>query len=260
MNKLINTWNRGFSLKNDDFRFIDDSVRLALTDIAKSFGPYSTMRLWGAEITVNGTVATITEGAIYYQGEVFHVYPHVVNGSVSMPYSLHWRFVTEWDSAGVKVDADLQSHNAYQIRKALVSETALPNQFGSTPVSNVVNAWEARNGIGIIALVNAQTRTDRNASNMAIKHGNLVTLDMGITVLLSGDGWQHCATIPINYRPKNIVESSVYAYEGIDPSSTYIPVLVRIDTTGEINIKRVVLVSSPRPCIFNINGPSFYID
>ncbi len=139
MNKLINDFNRGFSLKSDDFRFIDAAVRLALSDLAKSMGISTPRVMWGCEVTEHGTYISITEGAVYWSNEIWHVYAHNVAVATPLSVPAYWAFVGENDPAGVKLDKDLVSHETYQIRKAVVSLVTDPDGvIGYLPWSDVV--------------------------------------------------------------------------------------------------------------------------
>jgi len=139
MNKLINDYNRGFSLKNDDLRFIDAAVRLALSDIVKSMGMSNSRVLWGCEVTEHSTYISITEGAIFYNSEIWHVYAHNVAVVTPVAVPVYWAFVGEFDASGVKLDMDLVSHNAYQIRKAIASLVTDPaGVIGFLPWSEVI--------------------------------------------------------------------------------------------------------------------------
>jgi hypothetical protein len=126
MNKLINDFNRGYSLKNDDLRFIDAAIRLAFDDIVKSLGGSSPRVLWGCALIEHGTYISITEGAIYFQGEIWHVYPHNLIVAIPRIVPIYWVFMTEFDAAGAKLDKDLVSHDTYQKRFAVSSLTSNP--------------------------------------------------------------------------------------------------------------------------------------
>jgi len=119
MDQLINTFDRGFSLKNDDLRFIDASVRQALSDICRGLGKgYEAFIIWGAEVTIVGTTASVTEGAIYYGNEVWHVAAHDFTVPDPLPDVPYWIFTANYDADGAKLDKDLVSHNTYQLRTA----------------------------------------------------------------------------------------------------------------------------------------------
>ena len=103
MNKLINDFNRGFSLKNDDLRFVDSAVRLALSDLAKAVLGVSARVMWGCEVSEHGAYIAITEGAIFYNGEIWHVYAHNVAVATPLAVPVYWAFVGEFDASGVKL-------------------------------------------------------------------------------------------------------------------------------------------------------------
>ena len=139
MNKLINDFNRGFSLKNDDLRFVDSAVRLALSDLAKAVLGVSARVMWGCEVSEHGAYIAITEGAIFYNGEIWHVYAHNVAVATPLAVPVYWAFVGEFDASGVKLDKDLVSHNTYQIRKAIASLVTDPaGVIGFLPWSEVI--------------------------------------------------------------------------------------------------------------------------
>ena len=76
MNKLQNDYNRGFSFKNDDLRFIDDAVRLALADLTKAIGGTTSRVLWGCAVSEHINYITIAEGAVFWNNEIWHLPAH----------------------------------------------------------------------------------------------------------------------------------------------------------------------------------------
>lgn len=127
MNKLINDYNRGFNLKNDDLRFIDEAIRLAFSDIAKSIGGDTPRIMWGCDIGDHVTYLSIAEGAVYWNNEIWHVYPHNLVVALPLTVPLYWAFMAEADmSVAAKTDKDLLPHYPYQVRKAVASLTTNP--------------------------------------------------------------------------------------------------------------------------------------
>ncbi len=119
MNKIENSFDRGFSLKNDDFRWTDDAVRLALANLVKSLlneDPAVSCILWGCEVSISNTTASVSEGAIFHLDEIWHVSAHSFTVPNPLSAPPNWVFRKTYDPAGVKTDKDLQSHNAYEIR------------------------------------------------------------------------------------------------------------------------------------------------
>lgn len=137
MNRLETNFNRGFSLKSDDLRFVDASIRLALGDIAKAICGDTPKILHGCakRYEVQGS-EIIEDGAIFFQNEVWHVYEHVVLGLEQGFYGF-WNFIEEYDAAGVKLDADLASHQTYVVRKAVLSENPIVGSIATIPEAEV---------------------------------------------------------------------------------------------------------------------------
>ena len=119
MNKLKNDYNRGFSLKNDDLRFVDASVRLALADTVSGLCNGDTCIIWGCVCTPDDLVYKVSAGAIFYSDEIWHVPAHEVVRTNLNSDPPDWAFVVSYDSAGIKLDKDLASHNTYELRSAI---------------------------------------------------------------------------------------------------------------------------------------------
>jgi hypothetical protein len=138
MNRLDTNFNRGFSLKSDDLRFIDSAVRLAMSDMVKAvIGGNGPKILWGCtkRFEVQGS-EIVEEGAIFFQDEIWHVYEHVVIG-LDQGFYGWWNFIKEYDAAGTKLDADLVSHQTYEVRKAILSVDILLDSIGYIGESEV---------------------------------------------------------------------------------------------------------------------------
>lgn len=117
MNKLNTTFNGGLPLNLNDFRFIDDSVRLALKDIMKSFAGDEACYMYLQSLEVTGETAYhVGEGAIFYQGEIWHIYEH----TAEIEGLAYWAFYVSNDPDGNKTFKDGLQHNTYEIRKAVL--------------------------------------------------------------------------------------------------------------------------------------------
>ncbi len=120
MNKLINDFDRGFSLKNDDLRFVDAAVRDALASICNGIAfQDSAYILYGCVVTIIGTTATVSKGAIFYENEIWAVEDHTFAVLDPLPDPPNWAFCETYDANGVKLDKDLASHNTYAVRSAI---------------------------------------------------------------------------------------------------------------------------------------------
>lgn len=226
MNKLINTWNRGFSLKNDDLRFVDAAVRMALSDLAKGFNSKNAIILWGCEVTVVGTVATVTEGAIYFLSEVFHVNPHTFVVPNPLTESPLWCAVAEWDAAGAKTDVDLQAHQAYQIRKVVGSMTAIAGQLGSALFDATSRIPDINLSSADIPLPANVTLANNYLDCKVMLLGGIVTLEMGVAMSAPSapPAATNIGTIPVGFRPRNYLNGICYGYtaNGVKAMTYYV--------------------------------------
>lgn len=120
MNQLLTNINGGFPLNLNDLRFTDSSIRLALADIVQSFGAGNGQAciLWGCEVQFMGDYHQVNEGAIFVQGEVWHVYPHVIEINFPFPDEPEWACFASFDPDGNKIFKDGIQHNTYQERRA----------------------------------------------------------------------------------------------------------------------------------------------
>jgi len=208
MNRLINTWNRGFSLKNDDLRFIDAAVREALSDLAKGLNVKGAIILWGAEVSVVGTVATVTEGAIFSAAlnEIFHVYAHTFVVPNPLTDAPRWCFVTAWDAAGAKTDVDLQQHQAYQIRKAVGSMNDINGQLGYVLFDAITRVPDVNVYDGNITLPVGVTYVNNYSSAKCYKQNGMGSFEMGVLVAAGANPATNSTplgTLPSGFRPAN---------------------------------------------------------
>lgn len=252
MNKLINTWNRGFSLKNDDIRFVDESVRLAFNDTMRTLNQKGNcVILWGCEVSFVGFTATVLEGAIYWSGEIFHVFPHSYTSTDPYGESNYWNFIAEWDSSGAKTDKDLLSHQAYQIRKAVGSGSLISGRLGESIMLATPTLDSLTNSEAVLTIVYPFTKsTGRVTACRAIRHEDMITID-GAFYSLNISSFSHCAVIPLGYRPIEIVEFACVicnTYTGSHSSA-----ICRITTNGNIYIKRLDENAGSFPQEFNLH-------
>jgi len=63
----------GQPLRPEDWIFIQDSTKLAIANLVKGLTNTNTFILWGVMIVPSGGGFTVTEGAIYTDGEIFYV-------------------------------------------------------------------------------------------------------------------------------------------------------------------------------------------
>lgn len=260
MNKLINDFNRGFSLKNDDLRFVDAAVRQAIADAVKAHNFTGSVIVWGCAVTVVGTTASVAEGAIFHNNEVWHVDAHTFVVPDPIVDSPNWCFITAWDAAGAKTDVDLAAHNTYQIRKAVGS---MDDDVTGTESFESMEDVPRLSGIAssIVNLTSSAgaPRSGRSVACRAVKRGDMVTIDAGYDMLLLNNSFATVATIPSGYRPADVIEGLLSGYDNADPANPHIVLMYQISTAGDIKVKRMVALGSPAAVSFNLNLPAYCI-
>jgi len=123
MNRINTNYNGGFPLNLNDLRFNDDAIRLALRDIMRGLAGDQAVVIFGCQIVELETENyQVSEGAIFYQGEIWHVYQHTVD----YPDVPNWAFYVSHDPDGNKMFKDGIQHNTYEVRNALL---CLPGSY-----------------------------------------------------------------------------------------------------------------------------------
>lgn len=234
MNKLINDFNRGFSLKNNDFRFIDESVRLALSDLCMGMsGEKTSFIIWGAVMSVSGTTATVTEGSIFHQGEIWHVPAHTFAVADPMTEEPYWQFVTALDAAGAKLDKDLVSHNTYELRtcRGSADETGADVLF-STAFSTVDRLVDILFGR---VLASGALNSGVTGSVNLIKVNGIVNIDGSATeTIISGDATL-LFTLPSGFRPRVKIYGECLAYTS--SGGNLFKVVYELTTSGQYSVR-----------------------
>lgn len=116
MNRLDTSYNGGFPHNLNDLRFVDDAIRLAFQDILKGLAGSTPVIIWGCTATpLEPEGHNISEGAVFYQGEIWHVDSHNIGEYGDAP---DWAFFKTYDPDGNKIYKDGQQHNTYEVRKA----------------------------------------------------------------------------------------------------------------------------------------------
>lgn len=260
MNKLINDFNRGFSLKNDDLRFVDSAVRQAIADAIKAHDFSGSVILYGCEVTVAGTTASVAAGAIFHNDEIWHVDAHTFTVPDPLVASPYWCFVASWDAAGAKTDVDLAPHNTYQVRRAVGD---MANDITGTESYESMEDVPRLSGIAssIVNLTasSGAPRSTRTVACRAVKRGDMVTIDAGYDMLLLNNSFVTVATIPSGYRPADVIEGLISGYDNIDPTNPHVVLMYQITTSGDIKVKRMVALGSPAAISFNLNLPAYCI-
>lgn len=260
MNKLINDFNRGFSLKNDDLRFVDASIRLAFADAIKAHNITGSVILFGCAVSVSGTTASVAEGAIFHDDEIWHVDEHTFTVPDPLVDSPNWCFVASWDAAGAKTDVDLNPHNTYQVRKAVGNmANDITGTISYASMEDVHRLTSVNNSIAQLTAVSGAKRSGRTVDCRAIKRGDMVTIDAGYDMLLLNNSFITVATIPASYRPAEQVEGIIPGYDNADPANPHVVLMYQITTSGNIQVKRMVALAAAAAVSFNLNLPAYSI-
>jgi hypothetical protein len=129
MNNLKTTYNGGFDLKLDDFRWIHSGVLSGFKGLMSTFGvdDQNTIILSGCERSLVSSTVSITEGYVSIGGEVCYVAAHSYPEPAVGEYE-YWVINVTFDPTGLKSFEDSSSHETYEIR------------VGKIAVSNVVPA------------------------------------------------------------------------------------------------------------------------
>lgn len=118
MNKLIIP-NGGMPLHGDDFRFIDNAAREAISGVFDAFEGDSRgdfiISGFGYELT--GNVLTVESGYVYIDNEVLFFPGQVLNG-VNNPNNVEIQLEVTYDPNGLDVFANSIAQNTYEVRRA----------------------------------------------------------------------------------------------------------------------------------------------
>jgi hypothetical protein len=233
MNRLLTTDTGGFPFNLNDLRFIDDATRLALKDIMNSIVGDQACYMHGCQVTPiePGDGHHISDGAIFYQGEIWHVYEHTLDYS-GIPV---WAFYTSNDPDGNKTFKDALQHNTYQIRKAILCPTGSypPDTLYTLAADQVLELKDVFQGAGLGAptLLNSTTILPdsniyvRKSLNMATIHGqinNPYIILQGVTVL----------NLPAGFRP--VFPVSGYCPGNVAGTSTIVMLRYQLGTDGNL--------------------------
>lgn len=241
MNKLLTEFTGGFPFLLNDLRFTDDAIRLAIKDIVNALCGDGPVILAGCQFTQQPTYISVEEGAIFWQGEIWHVYPHnftAPNPVLEPPY---WNFVTGNGPEGSRTFENAETHQVHQIRKAVGSylpiEGALGNiQWDSAP--RFENAGKSQANITLAA--GCSNRQERTTLSTVINRGGMITIDAGIKMdALTNNGMHSVGALPAGFRPANPVELPVIAINsGGNTLPIYNTAFLKIGTDGAISIWR----------------------
>lgn len=125
MNKLDTINDGGMPVELDDFEWLDAAYRDAWYGLISAFGitAPTSFKLSGCVVTVSngGLTFTTTAGYICLNGEVLKVDAHSV--TVTALHTAKWILEETYNITGNEQFFDTNSHDTYQIRKAVLVDT-----------------------------------------------------------------------------------------------------------------------------------------
>jgi hypothetical protein len=209
MNKLITDIEGGFNLKMDDFRWIENGLIEALKGIVSPFVDENNIYiLSGCELSITTNDITLTEGFVYWDGEIYYV---PVQQQANLNKKFKYLQVDEtFDPSGWRQFKDGIFHNIHAIRQlVLVQDSVLPT--GTIPFTNI------RTAVSIMAGKLKEITEIYQVLSIQAAGGNNYELrgfvDFSGTIFLSGrmvltppqQTGQPLFVLPINFRPNHDV-------------------------------------------------------
>jgi len=259
MNKLITLPDGGFPYVLDDIRWEQDAYRNALISIAKAVRNSATLDsiLWGCNVTDNTTTFDVSAGAVIIDGEIHEV--AAATGLVKAASKTLYIAASTgtYDAGGLKTYQDATTHDAYEIRKAVVAIGIVPGGqinlsttgAGAIPLkkerlfNNYVGACDKT--VLADATLDDTGSYQANYSGATVpltywKRGNMVEFEGGIkhNAGVTPAARTHVATFPTGYRPNAITFIYGYSY-GAD-----LPTLFEIGTDGKLYVRGDILGGS----------------
>lgn len=203
MDKLQTNIVGGFPFNLDDLRFQDDAYRLAFADVCKTLVGVGPIILFGCETAQYSNYISVSEGAIFFQGEVWHVYPHNFSIVTPMPDFPYWNFVNvNGGAAGYKTFEDGQAHWVHKVRNAVGSMLPTAGAEASIDMSIVGRYQPITTSEVEIPLAPGVGLVNNSYKAYLVKQGRLVSI--AIEVNYNGETTGNktlIATIPAGYRP-----------------------------------------------------------
>ncbi len=211
MNKLINTQNGGFDFKSDDLRWMQSSFIEALKGLASPFQTSNTelVILSGCEESSTGAPnfdTIVTSGFILCNGEIYYHASQIM--STPNPQFWYWTFQTTYDTSGLKVFKDQQSHDTYEVNRVILVESFSPQITLQAYTSTKTIFHKIKDSLAIIQKPDWITLTNQYPQGLPA-WTNKCMKDLDGFVHLKGyfiaDVWFNSMvinTLPSGYRPQ----------------------------------------------------------
>jgi len=248
MNKLQTEFDGGMPFALDDLRFMQAANRKALASLARALVKYSGKEvpviIYGAQISNNGTdTVSISEGAMYYNEEIWHIPAHSFTSPIPLTESPFWNLERSFDPSGDKIFYDGEMHRTYEIRNAKAAMTVSENAIHSLPWELTIRLENAGSNYANLLANTAggvNERADRVKRSRVSNERGIIHIDAGFTFnvnIPAGNAWVVLATLPVGYRPLSYVEWFAPATTLYAPNNPNVIFCARIDVDGAIRVK-----------------------
>jgi hypothetical protein len=250
MNKLKTTYDGGFPFVLDDIRWIQTANERALASLARALVSYSGKEtpviLYGAAVSNNGSdTVTISEGALYYNAEIWYIPAHSFSSPIPMQESPYWNLESSYDPAGDKIFYDGEMRQTYNVRLAKAAMTTTANAEVSLLWENTIRLEGMSTGKANLlpnTAAGVSERANRTIPSRVTKQQNVIHLDAGFTFNVNGtlgNPWIKLTTLPVGYRPLSYLEFYAAATQLYEPDNPDILFCCRIDVNGDLKVKYV---------------------
>lgn len=240
MNKLLTEFTGGFPFLLNDLRFIDDAVKLAIADLTTAVAGSEPVIIYGCQTQQQANFVSVSEGAIFWQGEIWHVYPHNFTAPNPMTEAPYWNFVTENGPEGSRTFENAETHQVHQIRKAVASVSPVAGALGSLAFDDVVSYAQINNSVHNLSLVSALELPGRTNPSRSIKDRSTVSIDAAFSFIALGSTFNHAASISNSaHFPSSIIEGLAPVIDNIDANNPAVVAVYKIDVDGKIYVRKI---------------------
>ncbi|MBN9293729.1 MAG: hypothetical protein J0G96_07110 [Flavobacteriia bacterium] len=239
MNRLTTTYNGGFNLKMNDFRWIETGLFEAFKGLASPLLNNNTqIILSGCSLSISGGTLTLTEGFIFLNNEVFFV-PSQSEPDAGTTYK-YFDVIESFDPSGLKEFKNGLTHDVYAIRRGkLIQSNTLP--VGAVDYSSYVTAIqsiETQLKSRLSPMTTLVTQTIPPGETLEGTYLIRGWKDFASGIHLTGRRWAEdlsigstLFTLPAGYRPGTEQVLS------LPLSSSAKMIQVTIQTNGEVKLK-----------------------
>lgn len=199
MNRLKTNQSGGFPFVLDDLRFLDNAYRQAFTNIAYAIS-LSDCILWGCDLSDDGTDITVTEGAVWLNGEILHVPEQTITYVPGHNYFL--RLSASYDPNGLKTFADSNLYDTYELRVAELFDGGT-----DTVIASAINIHNDKR-INIVNQRDAATNAEMRSSSVSSKFATPASIGRSASLFSGSDAFTD--NTPQGVSQSNIADSSSY--------------------------------------------------